>query len=470
MNVIESRIKTNIKENSLIPAGSRILLALSAGKDSMIMFHLLNMFSKELSFEIGIFHLNHLLRDEESDKDAAFVKNLAKKHSIPFFMECYDFNKDKIKGKSFEEQARDIRYNFMQSIVEKNGYDLIATAHNLDDNVETVLMRIFKGTGIYGLKGIDPKIENIIRPILSLSAVEIYDYLKKQNINWREDKSNLQNDYDRNYLRNKLIPEIKNRFPAASESIMKLRVNSRDSYDYIQKDLEVKLKDRVFQEQEKLQIEISDYFEDDLQIKEILAKYIREFGKKNVFRSQLDEIYRNLKQPKANLNLYAISGLYIYKKTIEKKLYIIFQKKKMEEVGKWSYYLKVGNLEDKLEIYISEIDKTINVSRVDYDFYEKNRNNSNISFVAISKNDVELEVRNRLDGDRIILDNGTKKIKDLLIENKISNEDKNLMPLLQIGSQIAVFFPTLISSAFSNRVSKNFKVSLQSEIILAIFS
>lgn len=435
----------------------------------MILFHLLNKLKNELSIKIGIFHLNHLLRGKDSDDDEKFVISLAKKYSTPIFVERYDFNENRISGKSFEEQAREVRYSLMQKIANENGYDTIATAHNSDDNIETVLMRIFKGTGVFGLKGINLKRDNLIRPILFLSVSEIYGYLNENKIAWREDRSNQKNDYDRNYLRNKLIPEIKTRFPAASYSIEKLSINSRETLSFVDQIIEEKLKNRIEYENNNLQINVDGFIYDSFFIHEVLAKYIRKFSGKNIFKSLLDEIYKNLMRNRANLNLYSISGLYIKKKTINGKIYIVFEEKIKKEIEDWCYEIDLEKLKSEKEIYISEIEKKLKFLIVDYDYFEKNRTKCNINFISLSKQENKIKIRNRLNGDRIILENGTKKIKNLFIENKISNENKDFVPIVDLDLVVVAFLPGVISPFFSNRISKNFKVSKESEIILAIF-
>jgi len=179
---IYNKFKETIETRNLITPGDSILLALSAGKDSMAMLDLMLRYKENVSLKLGIFHLNHLTRGIDSDNDAALVRVKAAEYGIPFYECTFDFKTSGITGISFEEQARDVRYNMINSIISSEGFNKAATAHNSMDNVETLLMRIFSGTGIFGLRGINHINGNIIRPLLDIYPDEIYSYLHYKNI------------------------------------------------------------------------------------------------------------------------------------------------------------------------------------------------------------------------------------------------------------------------------------------------
>ena len=207
-----------IIKNSLIGPGMKILLSCSAGKDSMALLAVLYALKERFRCDLGIFHLNHLMRGAESDRDEDFLKSVSDNMGLPFYVERYDFSEHKTRRGSFEEQARNVRYGLIEQYLKNCGYDRCAMAHNNDDAVETVLMRICTGTAIHGLQGIPAKRGHIIRPLLHASASDIYSFLKEESISWREDSSNSDDVYTRNFIRNTVIPRLETRFPALRSS------------------------------------------------------------------------------------------------------------------------------------------------------------------------------------------------------------------------------------------------------------
>jgi tRNA(Ile)-lysidine synthase len=191
------------------------------------LLHCLNKFKKKYKIEIGAVHINHLLRGNDSQRDELFCKTICEELSIPFYLLRKNIIIYSKKNKySLEVAGRKIRYDFFEKISRANGYDKIATAHNADDNVETVLINLIKGTGIKGIAGIPVKRKNIIRPILSLTKKEILDYLEENRFEYRIDESNLSNEFERNFLRNEVIPLIhKNINPTLSQTVLNTSLN-----------------------------------------------------------------------------------------------------------------------------------------------------------------------------------------------------------------------------------------------------
>jgi tRNA(Ile)-lysidine synthase len=205
-----------IEENNLVNKSDRILLAVSGGIDSMVMAHLF----KAMNADIGIAHCNFNLRGRESDKDEAFVKHFATKNIIPFFSESFDttgFASE--KGISIQMAARELRYRWFEEIRLKNNYSLISVAHNLNDNVETFLINLTRGTGIAGLTGMKPKFRNLIRPLLFASRDAIIEYSVQNMVSYREDKSNAETKYTRNKIRHEIIPQFREINPSFETTI-----------------------------------------------------------------------------------------------------------------------------------------------------------------------------------------------------------------------------------------------------------
>jgi tRNA(Ile)-lysidine synthase len=205
----------HISRYQLCKTTDKILLAVSGGVDSMVMAHLF----REAGFQIGVAHCNFQLRGEDSKADEALVNLFCIEKKIPFHLQRFDTNAfAEESGLSIQLAARELRYKFFKEVREENGYDSIATAHHLNDSLETVLLNLTKGTGIKGLAGIPVRNEFIIRPLLFASRDEILDYASLHRIHWREDKSNTENDYQRNFLRNKVIPLLEEINPNLSET------------------------------------------------------------------------------------------------------------------------------------------------------------------------------------------------------------------------------------------------------------
>jgi len=209
--------RTYIEENNLINRSDRILLTVSGGIDSMVMAHLF----LKINAETGIAHCNFNLRGPESDEDEAFVKRFASTNNIPFFSESFDtagFATE--KSISIQMAARELRYRWFEDIRLKNNFSCISVAHNLNDNVETFLINLTRGTGIAGLTGMKPKHKNIIRPLLFASRTAIIEYSNQHQVDFREDKSNAEIKYKRNRIRHIIIPQFQDLNPSFETTII----------------------------------------------------------------------------------------------------------------------------------------------------------------------------------------------------------------------------------------------------------
>lgn len=211
-----SGVSKFISENNLAKPADRILLAVSGGIDSMVMAHLFHM----LNYKTGIAHCNFSLRGEESDKDEDLVRKFSLENNIPFYTIRFDTKAYAAKNKlSIQMAARELRYKWFEQIRKENGFDFIAVAHNLNDNIETVLINLTRGTGIAGMTGMRPISDKIIRPLLFASREKIEGFQTGYNIPFREDRSNADTKYVRNKIRHLIIPVMKEINPSVETTL-----------------------------------------------------------------------------------------------------------------------------------------------------------------------------------------------------------------------------------------------------------
>lgn len=213
---MQDRFNFFIQENNILHKQNRILLAVSGGIDSMVMCNLFLM----SDYNVGIAHVNFSLRGKESDADEKFVKEFAEKNNIPFFNKRFKTKSTATNNKeSIQLTARKLRYEWLEKIMAENKYDYIATAHHINDSVETFIMNLSRGTGISGLHGILPKSNNIIRPLLFAQKEEIELFASKNKIAYRNDSSNASDKYSRNHIRHHVIPQLAKLYPAFIQNV-----------------------------------------------------------------------------------------------------------------------------------------------------------------------------------------------------------------------------------------------------------
>lgn len=235
-----NKILNTINKYNLIQKGDKIVIGVSGGPDSMCLLDSLYCLKEKLGIEIFVAHINHMIR-EEADEETEYVKEYCKNKNIKCYVKKADVEKlAKEQKLGTEEMGRKIRYEFFNEVAQKENANKIATAHNLNDNVETVLMNILRGSGISGLKGIEisRKETNIeyIRPIRECERQEIEKYCEKQDLDPRIDKTNFESIYNRNKIRNEIIPYLKKEFnPNVLEGINRLSDIAREEEEYFDK-------------------------------------------------------------------------------------------------------------------------------------------------------------------------------------------------------------------------------------------
>ncbi len=230
---LRDRVYRFISDNNLFFPGEKIVAAVSGGPDSVCLLHILNELKEKLNIKLHIAHLDHQLRGKESEADARYVSRLAVKMGIPATIEKKDVAAYRSKGKlSLEEAAREQRYGFFANVAEKENADCVVVAHTRDDDVETILMHILRGSGITGLRGLQPRSVlqmgeeksciNVVRPLLTVTREETRQYCTQYKLRPRTDTSNLSTKFTRNRIRLELLPALKTYNPRIEDALLRL--------------------------------------------------------------------------------------------------------------------------------------------------------------------------------------------------------------------------------------------------------
>lgn len=244
MNELENKILETIQKNKLIENGDKLVLGVSGGPDSMCMLNVLKNILRNCQegptpVAIIVAHVNHMIRDEAKD-DEDYVRAYCEKNGIDFYSKSIDIQKIANNSKiGVEEAGRNARYEFFDEVLEKTGANKIAIAHNKNDKVETMIMNAMRGTGVSGLKGIEAKRGKYIRPLIECERSEIEEYCEQYALNPRIDKTNFENEYTRNKIRNIAIPFIKAEFnPNIIETLNRLSKLVCEEEEYIEKQVQ----------------------------------------------------------------------------------------------------------------------------------------------------------------------------------------------------------------------------------------
>lgn len=223
---MKETFKQYIREKKLFTPSEKILLAISGGIDSMVLLHLF----ADAGYRFGVVHCNFNLRGEDSDGDEQFVGDQVLKLGVPFFTGNFDTKEHaSVQGISIEMAARELRYRYFEEVRKSNSFDYIATAHHKDDLLETFFLNLSRKTGIKGLTGIKEKAGKVIRPLLFASRQEIVDYAALHAIGKREDSTNSELIYQRNFIRHKVLPLLSELNPAFRKNLYESILNLRDA-------------------------------------------------------------------------------------------------------------------------------------------------------------------------------------------------------------------------------------------------
>jgi tRNA(Ile)-lysidine synthase len=448
----EQNVLKFINDNHLIEKGDKIFVAFSGGADSVFLISFLLKYKKRFGIDLYAFHLNHKLRGKSSDLDEKFCKDFCSERKIKFISVAKDVKSYAMKNKiSIEEAGHNIRYSEFKKAAEKNKCNKIATAHNLSDNIETILLNFFKGTGLKGMIGIPVRRGNIIRPILSLNSEEIRKYLKENKIPFRVDESNLSSDYERNFLRIKIIPKLKERLsPRLEEKISNTSKIINGINSFVEKQIEPIRKKAVIIEREKLKLNSKEISKLD---KVLLSIFLKDVIENNFdIELTLDNIYSliDLISSQTGKEIHLKENIAALKERNE----IIIGQKSGAEMENFVVKIKTGET-----VYVDE--KKISIKQV-------NRKNVKltsdklIEFIPGDSVANEFQIRRWKNGDRFypIGMKGSKKISDFLADIKIPSYKKKEQLVLTNSGKIVWII--------GQRLDERFKVTPDSKRFLKI--
>ncbi len=253
LDSLEEKFLKTIKENNLIEKGDKIVVGVSGGPDSITLLTCLNRYKEKLGCSVICAHINHLIRDD-STEDEQYVENICKKLGIPCFIKRAEVLKIAEEQKrGTEEVGRQIRYDFFDEVLKKENANKIAIAHNKNDNAETMLLNLIRGTGMSGLEGIQAKeYDKYIRPLINIDREEIEIYCDKYDLKPRIDSTNKENIYTRNIIRNEIIPKLKELNPNIAETLSRTSKIIKTENDFIKKYAQNKYEEIAIVEENKV--------------------------------------------------------------------------------------------------------------------------------------------------------------------------------------------------------------------------
>ncbi len=453
MKKIEQKAIKFIDEQDLIQKNDKILVALSGGPDSVFLLHFLHKYHKRFDISISAIHINHKLRGNQAGYDQKFCETLCKDLGIEFFTVNKNISTFAKKKKiSLEEAGREIRYSEFDKTAKKYDFKKIATAHNSSDNVETVLLNLIKGAGLQGISGIPIKRDNIIRPVLSLTKQEILSYLDENKIEYRTDETNFNSDFERNFLRNKIIPLLKEKLnPSLDGTILKSSEIFRNLLNLQTKRIENAIADAVNFSKDTLTISIPKLLSCETELFGEIFKYAiyRNFSRRITFNDskKIISLVENQSGRKVELSENLI--------VLKDRDYLKIAERKNKQEEETEYNLKVG---DKIKLN-GKIFSISEISVPPEEFLGK-KEEEYISGDNLSENFI---VRPWQKGDKFypIGFKGSKKISDFLTDIKISSEKKK--------ERLVLVNQNKIVWVLGLRLDERFKITNHTKRILKIW-
>ncbi len=403
-------------DKTLFSSGDVVAVALSGGKDSVCLLHLLLSLREELNITVKAVHVDHSIRGKDSENDANFVKNYCEKLGVlvkVFKVDAPRFSKQ--NNLSLEQGARALRYGVFKSVLDSGFANLVATAHHKNDNFESLLFNIFRGTGIKGAGGIPSKNGGVVRPLLSVTREEIDCYVQENNLPFTQDLTNFSSEFSRNYIRNEIVPKIVERFSNAVNAGAKFSAICKEEDEFLQK-LSSEI---ITQKDGKLYIPLSS---DGVLVKRAIILALSRLGlEKDYEYVHVLDVF-NLKNLQSGAKITLPKSIVAQKEYDTILLYIDNEQKNQN-----LYPFRVGNFDFDGAVYeISSIGGSL---KFDGD---------KIPSGAV--------IRTRRDGDVFKkFGGGTKKLKEFLIDKKIPLSQRDKLPLIAKDNTVYLIFGVEIS-------------------------
>lgn len=410
-NKIIETVKRVISDNLLIEQSDKVLVAFSGGADSVCLLYILNSLKEELNFELFAAHLNHSLRGVAAEHDEEFAKAFCEKTGILCITEKKDVRAyAKEHGISEELSGRELRYDFFNREMKERGINKLAVGHHADDQAETVLLHLMRGSGIDGISGMRYKTGEKIRPLLDLTKKDILDFCKEEGLEFCTDHTNFETEYTRNKVRLELIPKMSEFNPNITKSILRASKILADEADFLEITAEKEYRQTVF--------------ENEIEISKLLSFHV------SVQRRIVRKMIENVKLTQKDISFdYTDKVLELSRKGQTGKEYSLGDNIiAFVEYGK----LKIDKVHDKKSLYMEiPADKETLIGKflinpADFNFRENAR----------------LVVRTRQNGDRIYPPgiSGSKKLKDFFIDEKVLRRLRDEAVILTCNDEIAAVF------------------------------
>lgn len=310
MSAFIKNIQNTAHTYQLWSRGSKILVGVSGGPDSVCLLDVLAFLSKKYDWQLRIAHVNYGLRSDDSNEDEVFVRGLAKQYDIP----CSILKPKITRRSNLEESLRDIRYTFFEKTLQKYGLDVVAIAHTLDDQAETVLMRLIRGSGLAGLRAMQPKTGTIIRPFLETTRKDVMLYINKQGLSYRIDSSNEDTRFFRNNIRHKLLPYLQKNFnPAIKEVLANTARIVGEDYDALLSFAEL-CPITFCQDTKALSFQASDLLTLSMSMQKMVLRNfltIVQGDVKGIVSAHIDEMLKMIRSNKSKVKTISFQGLVI---------------------------------------------------------------------------------------------------------------------------------------------------------------
>jgi tRNA(Ile)-lysidine synthase len=459
---MEARFKKFIINNNLLADCRKLLLAVSGGPDSLAMLNLFYDLKNELELEIAAAHLDHMFR-EESKSEADFVEDFSKARGIKLYRKQVDLP-EIIKKNNFsaEAAARKIRFDFFKEIIGEYNFDLLALAHHRDDQAETVLLNLFRGSGLQGLSGIRPAAEvngiKVIHPMLKFSKKEILDYCEEKNLKPRFDSSNQKNIYSRNIIRNQIFPVVEKKInDRAREVIARSSKLLAAENEFLEK-LVLKEYKRILKSEndQKIVIDFGKFQNIDQVLQRRISRLIYNHLNNNLDDLYLDHIFeieKLISDKKTGRGVDIASGIRV---EISYSNLVFFKKDKL--TARLINKIKI-KAEKEIEI---DNQRSLSSKIVDSSEFSFSDNQQQAAF-DYDKLKLPLFIRNREAGDKLIPlgMSGHKKVKDILIDEKVPKYERDQLILVVDAEDNIIWLAPY-------KIANNYKITQETDKVLIL--